>query len=74
MSVSNSEMNTESKEPKENGCIMSKWSNWSECKQGNSCDENYQVRVKRVIKNAENSKLKCSIIREKRKCFLSNCA
>ena len=53
-------------------CVYSKWSNWSDCKQGKSCDENFQTRQRRNLSKFLNQD--CPEMKERRKCYLKNCS
>lgn len=53
-------------------CVVSKWSDWSECKKGKTCVEGgYQERYRKIIREPKNGN-ECPNLMETRKCYLGN--
>ena len=54
-------------------CEVGTWSAWSECKQGQRCDDGFQERQRSVKRRNLNGGKECMPLRESRKCFLNLC-
>ena len=52
---------------------MSEWGNWGECLKGKTCQDNIQIRLRKVADNSGSYNCKPDKIQEIRLCFLDNC-